>query len=391
VTKLNQLTLDPKNARTHDRRNLDAIKQSISEVGPGRSIVIDENDVILAGNGVTQAAIEAGLTKLRIIDAEPDTIMAVRVTGLTDEQKTRLALFDNRASELGAWDARVLSEINRDDPEAMKGMFDKPEWAELMKQVKPEPAPDPGPQIDRAAELQGKWSTRLGQLWRIPSLATPGAEHRIICGDCTDRDVVARVMGGEKAALAPVDPPYNVGFDYDGETVDDSKTSKKHEEFARSWFVVCQEFSTHQIVTPGGVNLSRWLRWFDAYHWGTWIKTNAMTNGRTSRFWCWEPVLFFGDKWKKIRTNDIFDYPVTVQDGVANHPCPKPLEMWSDLIENYSEPNAIILDCFIGSGTTLIACERLSRLGRGIEISPGYVAVALERLAGLGLTPELIP
>lgn len=216
--------------------------------------------------------------------------------------------------------------------------------------------------------------------------------HLIVCGDCTDAEIVQKAMGGEKATLAPVDPPYNVGFGYDGETVDDSKAAEVYEAFSRGWFFLCQDVSEAQIVTPGCYNLASWLRWFDAYHWAPWTKTNSMTNGKVSRFWCWEPVLFFGAKWKRKRPNDVFDYPISNQSGVANHPCPKPLPMWEDLITNYSEPGDVIYEAFLGSGTTLIACERLGRHARSVEISPAYVAVALERFYQMtGQEPELIP
>ena len=249
---------------------------------------------------------------------------------------------------------------------------------------------DAEPQIDRAEELRVKWGVESGQLWRLPS-RTPGQEHRLICGDCTDGDVVGRVMNGERATLAPVDPPYNVGFDYDGETVDDNKKAEVYEQFSRAWFNVCQSVSDKQIVTPGCYNLAWWLRWFDAYHWATWIKTNSMTNGRTSRFWCWEPVLFFGEHWGKTRHSDVFDYPIGQQKDVANHPCPKPLKMWEDILEHYSKPDDVIYEAFNGSGTTIIAAENLSRQCRAVEISPAYVAVALQRYSdAFGITPELI-
>lgn len=216
--------------------------------------------------------------------------------------------------------------------------------------------------------------------------------HLIVCGDCTDAEVVQRVMQEEKATLAPVDPPYNVGFGYDGETVDDNKAADAYEAFSRAWFALCQSVSDRQIVTPGCNNLALWLRWFDAYHWGTWTKSNSMTNGRVSRWWCWEPVLFFGLHWGKRRHSDIFEYPIGQQKEVANHPCPKPLAMWEDLLTNYSEPGDLIYEAFLGSGTTLIACERLGRHSRSVEISPAYVAVAIERFYQMtGQEPELVP
>jgi len=295
---------------------------------------------------------------------------------LTEKEREKLTVFLHKGAA-GEWDFDILAnEFEVDD--LLEWGF---EAFELGIDDKPEPGEDTEPQIDRAEELRVKWDVHSGDLWQL-------GEHRLICGDCTDADVVARVMGGERAALAPVDPPYNVGFDYDGETVDDSKVEVAYEEFSRAWFGVCQSVSDRQIVTPGCNNLARWLRWFDAKHWAPWTKTNSMTNGVVSRFWCWEPVLFFGDKWSRSRNNDIFDYPIGQQSGVANHPCPKPLKMWADLVENYSDVGDLVFESFNGSGTTIIACEQLGRKCRAVEISPAYVAVALERWAtATGRTP----
>jgi DNA modification methylase len=217
-------------------------------------------------------------------------------------------------------------------------------------------------------------------------------DHHLLCGDCTDPDAVALHQQGHRATLAPVDPPYNVGFDYDGETVDDNKQSEAYQDFSRAWFALCQSVSERQIVTPGCYNLASWLRWFDAKHWAPWTKTNSMTNGVVSHFWCWEPVLFFGEKWPRRRSNDVFDFPIGQQSGVENHPCPKPLKMWADLLENYSEEGDLIYEAFNGSGTTLIACEQLGRRCRALEISPAYVAVALERyVTATHKTVEVLP
>lgn len=377
---IGDLTPDPKNARKHNERNIGQIVESLQEVGASRSIVIDENNVILAGNGVTEAAAIAGIENVRIIEADGNEIIAVRRSGLTEEQKKRLALWDNRAAELAEWNLDQLYE----DRDLLDGLFTKGEIDELLKGLGDEPQEDPGAQIDKAEELREKWQVESGQLWQL-------GDHRVICGDCTDAAVVERLMGGEKAVLAPVDPPYNVGFEYDGQTVDDSKAILAYEQFSKAWFGLCQSVSARQLITPGGNNLAHWMRWFDAYHWGTWIKTNSMTNGRTSRFLCWEPVLFFGEHWGKKRHSDVFDYPIGNQSGVANHPCPKPLEMWCDILENYSEAGEFIYECFLGSGTTLIACERLGRKCRGVEISPAYVAVTLERWSTMtGKTPVLV-
>lgn len=108
ILDITELVPDPRNARVHGERNIGMIRESLSEVGAARSIVIDEDDEILAGNGVIEAAKQAGITRIRVIDSDGDEIIAVRRSGLTDEQKVKLALFDNRTAELATWDVTVL-------------------------------------------------------------------------------------------------------------------------------------------------------------------------------------------------------------------------------------------------------------------------------------------
>jgi len=310
---------------------------------------------------------------------------------LTDDERARLVI-EGSASAVGnfdwdalaGWDAGALQGFGFDGDLLAAWNDQAANLRELLESEKPESVEDAGAQVDKAEELREKWGVESGQLWQL-------GEHRLICGDCTDKAVVERVMGGERAQLAPVDPPYNVSKNYDGETVDDTKTVADYEAFSRAWFGLCQSVSDRQIVTPGCDNLALWERWFDSKHVAPWTKSNSMTNGRVTRFWCWEPVMFYGDKWKRTRPNDIFDYPIGQQKEVANHPCPKPLAMWLDLVENYSELGDVIYEAFSGSGTTLIACERLGRKCRAIEISPAYCAVAIERWAQTtGGTPVLL-
>jgi len=107
-TRLDELKPDPKNRRTHGPRNVEMIASSLRDVGAARSIVIDEDDIILAGNGVTEAARAAGIDRVRIIDTDGDEIIAVRRRNLTDDQKRALAMYDNRTAELAEWNAPQL-------------------------------------------------------------------------------------------------------------------------------------------------------------------------------------------------------------------------------------------------------------------------------------------
>jgi hypothetical protein len=107
---LEDIALDPKNARKHTERNLGMIEESIRENGAGRSILVDENNQLIAGEGTVRAARAAGL-KVKVVDTDSDTLIAVRRSDLTPEQKTRLALFDNRTAELAEWDSDTLKAL----------------------------------------------------------------------------------------------------------------------------------------------------------------------------------------------------------------------------------------------------------------------------------------
>lgn len=139
---LRDLTPDPKNARKHNPRNVGMLVDALQEVGAARSIVIDEEGVVLAGNATIEAAAEAGITKVVTVDADGETLVAVRRTGLTPEQKTRLALYDNRVAELADWDESVLTELR--DEGHLAGLFDEESeakgTAELI-QLDTKPAP----------------------------------------------------------------------------------------------------------------------------------------------------------------------------------------------------------------------------------------------------------
>jgi ParB-like chromosome segregation protein Spo0J len=106
---LGDYTTDPNNLRVHNPRNIGVIADALQEVGTGRSLVVDENDVILAGNGVSEAAGEVGITKVLEVEADGDELVVVKRRGLTDDQKRALAIYDNRAGELSTWNASALS------------------------------------------------------------------------------------------------------------------------------------------------------------------------------------------------------------------------------------------------------------------------------------------
>lgn len=131
--RLTDLIPDPRNARAHNDRNVGMIGQAIAEVGTGRSIVIDEDDVILAGNATVQAAQQAGIERVTVVETDGDELVAVRRRGLTPEQKAKLALYDNRAAELADWDAGVLAELGEELD--LSTLFRPEEFAAILEQA----------------------------------------------------------------------------------------------------------------------------------------------------------------------------------------------------------------------------------------------------------------
>lgn len=370
VKPADQFLAHPKNARMHPQFQRDVMKAALDTVGWVAPVIESVSGYLLDGHervwqGMQNDNADIPFVTVDVTEDEEDYVLA------TFDPITSLATYEQQKLD------DLLQSVQSDDAAVQQMLADLAAANDLY--LDDDPTPDPGAQIDKAEELQQKWQVERGDLWEI-------GDHRLLCGDSTKAEDVARVMGGEKAILLASDPPYNVDIDY-GADVDDSKTELDYEQFSREWFDVWQSVSDRQIVTPGCYNLARWCRYFEPYHVSPWTKSNSMTNGKVGRWWCWEPVFFFGEHWNRERHSDIFDYPIGMQSDTANHPCPKPRKMWIDLIENYSKPNDIIADAFIGSGTTLVACEQTGRRGRGIEIAEKYCAVTLERLANMGLEP----
>jgi len=130
INHIKDLTLDPKNVRRHTPRNIGMIERSLNEFGAARSIVVDEDGVILAGNGLVEAAAQAGIERVQVVEADGDTIIAVRRSNLTPEQKTKLALFDNRTTDLSEFDPALLAALAGEVD--LSGLYYDEEIAQLL-------------------------------------------------------------------------------------------------------------------------------------------------------------------------------------------------------------------------------------------------------------------
>ena len=197
----------------------------------------------------------------------------------------------------------------------------------------------------------------------------PYYEHdgiTIYHGDC--RELIPRLGPVD---LVLTDPPYNVGIDYcDG----DQKTD--YGGWCRSWFT---QLSRPIVMTPGTVNLPMWIGIENPEWIGIWYKPNQSSATTFAGFNVWEPILIYGRLRVKLR-QDVWHFPITNQPECEPHPCPKALTFWQRLLLDVTPKNCMVLDPFLGSGSTLVAARNLGRRAIGIEIEERYCEVAALRL-----------
>jgi DNA modification methylase len=379
---IKELVTDPENRRKHNPRNLGMVVDALQKVGAARSIVIDEDNVILAGNGVTEAAAEAGITKVQVVDVDGETLVAVRRTGLTPEQKRALAIYDNRTAELAEWNAEQLQAD-------MAAGLDLQPWFsdEELAAVVGQPTAVDG--LTDPDDIPAERPTGIvrGDLFEL-------GRHRLLCGDSTAQADVARLLGDAVPFLMVTDPPYGVEYDPEWrkrEGLNDSdKMGKVTNDDRADWTPAWDLF-------PGAVTYV-WHAFKTAHEvWGSLIASHFKV--RAEIVWA-KPRFAIGrghyhakhesafyavrdgrtSKWSGDRTQStVWDISLKDNSGETTHGTQKPVECMARPIRNHGGPEDHVYEPFSGSGTTLIACEQLSRRCFAIEIEPSYVQMAIDR------------
>ena len=257
------------------------------------------------------------------------------------------------------WDATTITGWGL-DADLLSGLkCDIAALGNLLESEEPEPA-DAEPQLDKADALQKKWGTATGQLWTI-------GNHRLLVGDSTKREDVGRVMQGEKADICVSDPPYGVlDEEWDRAFVQsDLEMMLKH----TTGLVACFN-AAKPAVLLAMLSLSPMPERV-----GVWRYSHIVP--KPGMIWSWQPVFYWrcGDAvaW------DSLDWFQGNADRDGTHPTQKPIEFFQKIIT--SVDCVSVFDPFVGSGTTIVACQNLSRRCRAIEISEKYCAVILERMA----------
>jgi DNA modification methylase len=389
---LDQLLANPRNFRFHPDNQQQALAGSIDEVGFIRSLTVNRNSgAIIDGHARVTVLMRSNVDKV-----------TVEYVDLTDEEEASALLMMDAIAEMAAKDKEKLDALMqsvKSDDERVNTLIGEMRERENM-QAKPN-GEDPGAQVDKAQELLEKWQVKPGDMFRM-------GEHRLICGDSTDRATVGRLLMGDKVDILLNDPPYGMRLDADFSGMVNHldfahekgvKSGKKysdvigdHEDYNASPIVAIFQDTKEQFWW-GADYYSQTLG--DTMHEGAWLVWDKRLDESADKMYgsCFE-LLWSKQKHKRDvlrhKWAGIFGTEHEPQRG-RMHPNQKPVELYEDLLTRYSDAGAIIVDCYAGSGTTLIACERLKRKCRAVEISPAYVAVALERWSALtGLTPELI-
>ena len=382
MASINDLKSDHKNARRRTDRSSDLIKESLQRYGAARSIVIDEENRILAGNGTIDGAKAAGIRRVRIIESEGDEVIAVRRTGLSEEQKVGLALADNRTADLSEWDLEMLHRLSEEHE--LDPWFDQDDLDELLNVVEVDPV-EGNTDPDAVPDAPEEPITKPGDLWIL-------GNHRLLCGDSTNPQHLQRLMDGQLADLWLTDPPYNV--DYEGGTglkiQNDNMADGEFRQF------LCDVYSTANQVLKPGAAFYIWHADSEGYNfrgaaqdngWKVrqcliWLKS-SLVMGRQDYQWKHEPCLYgwtdgAAHTWNSDRKQTTileFDKP----SRNKQHPTMKPVDLFQYQIDNSTKPNQLVLDSFGGSGTTIIACERIRRHARLMELDPAYCDVIVQR------------
>ena len=356
-----------KNPRNNDGA-VDAVAESIDQCGYIAPIIIDEAGVILAGHTRYKALQKLGRTEAVCIVKED----------LTEEQKKKYRLLDNKTNELADWDmdllAKELAGLDFGDLDLDWGLDLEEERSEVVDDDYDKPAPE----VPRA---------KPGEVWQL-------GRHRLMCGDSTKPEDVEKLMGGAKADLLLTDPPYNV--DYTGKTADAMKIQNdKMEDSAFREFLKAAFSCALDAMKPGacyyiwhadseGANFRIAAKevGLEVRQCLIWCK-NSIVMGRQDYHWKHEPCLY---GWKEgaahlwaadRKQSTILNFDRPTRNDL--HPTMKPIPLFDYQICNNTKGGDIVLDLFGGSGTTIMACEQNGRIGYSMEFDPRYVDVIIDR------------
>jgi len=399
---LNLLKPDPKNPRRHSDQQIKQIARSIETFGFVVPILVDQNNVIVAGDGRYRAAQSLNLAEVPVI----------RLEHLAEAAIKALRIADNRLTEISEWNDALLAETLKDLSNSELDFsldvtgFSMAEIDLRIEGITASDGPDPADNIPEITETTAV--SKVGDLWRLGS-------NYILCGDALGSDSYCKLLSGKLAAMVFTDPPYNQKIS--GHV--SGKGQVRHREFVMATGEMTEEefgrFLDKSLTLAASNSVDGAIHFvcMDWPHAGdllsagqsayselknicVWVKNNGgMGSLYRSRH---ELILVFKNGTAPHRNNvelgrhgrnrtNVWEYSGANGFGrqsdegnlSALHPTVKPVRMIADAMLDCSARGDIVLDPFLGSGSTLIAAERVGRACRGIELDPLYVDVAVRR------------
>ena len=354
-------------------KEYEKIKNSIQEFGFADPLVVNADMTIIGGHQRLTVAIDLGYTEVPCAVVDVDK---------TREKALNIAL--NKIT--GQWDDELLANLLKD----LDGVqfntdltgFEKDEIQRLCSKLFDKEVQEDNFDVDN--ELKQPVFSKLGDLWLI-------GKHRVICGDSTGEEVYTRLMDGQKANLVLTDPPYNVDVEETaGKIMNDNMGDEEFYNFLLSayrcmhanladdgsiyvWHADTEGLNFRKAFKDAGFYLSGCCIW----------KKNSLVLGRSPYQWIHEPCLFgWKQKGKHQWYSDRKQTTVWEYDKPKSsplHPTTKPVTLMSYPMKNSTMTNGIVLDPFLGSGSTLIACMETDRVCRGIELDPKFVDCIVKR------------
>jgi len=401
MVKVSGLKPNPRNYNKHPAQQIELLAKNIKAMGWRHPVIVSKlSGLIVAGHARLEAAKVLGVATV------PVDFQAFA----SPEEETAYLIADNKIAELAEMDETALKELLAELTAADIDMdltgFTGDALAEMTGAADGEA--DAEPQLDKSEELNKEWKVKTGDLWMI-------GEHRLLCGDSTKKDDVERVMDGEKASLVFTDPPYGVSIGSKnrmlnahggkgGNTGRNRNTNDildddiKPEELKKKLLpafenirsIVMADDCTVMVTAPQGGELCMMMMTMmmeaklSVRHVLIWNKNNpTFSMGRLDYDYQHEPILLtWGKKHKKLMKGEHKTSVWSVNRPTQSkaHPTMKPIELPMNAMLNHTVAGDIAWDSYLGSGTTMVAAENLHRKCFGIEISPNYCAVILQRM-----------
>jgi site-specific DNA-methyltransferase (adenine-specific)/modification methylase len=380
IRRLADLRPHPANPNRHTERGSGMMENSLRQCGFGDSLTVDKDGVVISGNQRLETLADIQMENPIVVQSDGSRPIVHQRTDLSikDKRARMLSIYQNRVAELNLeWSPEILKSLAEDVD--LGRFWTEKELTLLIPDL--EVTEGPAPQLDKAAELQKKWKVKRGQIWEIPSKTAVGKCHHLMCGDCLEMLVKVPRIGVE---LLLSDPPYGIALktDFDklpagGKTyqsiIGDDKPFDPRPFLWPPKIILWGGNHFHSLLPEKG----RWLVW----------AKRAPED---------KPDHYFGDceiAWSNLPGPARLMHLrwAEAEEGAAsrNHPTHKPVQLIRWCIEQ-AEIEGVILDPFLGSGTTMIAAEQLGRICYGMEIDPPYVSVALQRMEDMDLHPKLV-